>query len=40
MLRRLSARTHRVCTGVCVIYPGGETHVFHDTTEVTFLRAG
>lgn len=37
MLRRLSARTHRVCTGVCVIYPGGEMNVFHDTTEVTFL---
>jgi septum formation protein len=37
MLRRLSARTHRVCTGVCVIYPGGEKNVFHDTTEVTFL---
>jgi len=37
MLRRLSGRTHRVCTGVCVIYPGGEKNVFHDTTEVTFL---
>lgn len=37
MLRRLSARTHRVCTGVCVIDPGGEMNVFHDTTEVTFL---
>ena len=37
MLRRLSGRTHRVCTGVCVIYPGGGKSVFHDTTEVTFL---
>jgi septum formation protein len=38
MLRRLSGRTHRVCTGVCVIYPGGGKNVFHDTTEVTFLK--
>ena len=37
MLRRLSGRTHRVCTGVCVIYPGGEKSVFHETSEVTFL---
>lgn len=37
MLRRLSARTHQVCTGVCVIYPGGKQNVFHDTTHVTFL---
>ena len=37
MLRRLSGRTHRVCTGVCVIYPGGRKSVFHDITEVTFL---
>lgn len=37
MLRRLSARTHRVCTGVCVIHPGGRQNVFHDITEVTFL---
>ena len=36
MLRRLSGRTHQVCTGVCVIYPGGAQNVFHDTTEVTF----
>ena len=36
MLRRLSGRTHRVCTGVCVIYPGGRKNVFHDITEVTF----
>jgi septum formation protein len=37
MLRRLSGRTHRVCTGVCIIFPGGERNVFHETTEVTFL---
>jgi septum formation protein len=36
MLRRLSGRVHQVCTGVCVIYPGGEKRVFHDLTEVTF----
>lgn len=37
MLRRLSGRTHLVCTGVCIIYPGGRKNVFHDITEVTFL---
>ena len=37
MLRRLSGRAHQVCTGVCVIYPGGDRKVFHDLTEVTFL---
>ncbi|MEO5912647.1 MAG: Maf family protein [Luteolibacter sp.] len=37
MLRRLSGRTHQVCTGVCVIYPGGGKNVFHDITQVTFL---
>ena len=37
MLRRLSGRTHQVCTGVCVIHPSGKRNVFHDTTEVTFL---
>jgi septum formation protein len=36
MLRRLSGRTHQVCTGVCVIHPGGNQKVFHDITEVTF----
>jgi len=36
MLRRLSGRTHCVCTGVCVIHPGGMQNVFHDITEVTF----
>src|SRR6478735_6540587 len=37
MLRRLSGRVHQVCTGVCVIEPGGARHVFHDLTDVTFL---
>ena len=37
MLRRLSGRTHQVCTGVCVIDPGGGKNVFHEITEVTFL---
>ena len=36
MLRRLSGRTHQVCTGVCVIHPGGVRDVFHDVTDVTF----
>lgn len=36
MLRRLSGRTHHVCTGVCMIFPGGRMRVFHDTTEVRF----
>lgn len=37
MLWRLSGRTHQVCTGVCVIYPGGGKNVFHDIADVTFL---
>lgn len=36
MLRLLSGRSHQVCTGVCVIRPGGGTSTFHDLTEVTF----
>ena len=40
MLRRLAGRTHQVCTGVCVIFPGGKTRLFHDTTAVTFLPLG
>jgi septum formation protein len=36
MLRRLSGRTHTVCTGVCVIFPDGSKKVFHDLTEVEF----
>lgn len=37
MLRRLAGRTHRVCTGVCIFFPGGSKKIFHDTSEVTFL---
>lgn len=36
MLRRLAGRTHRVCTGVCIIFPSGTRKVFHGTTDVTF----
>lgn len=36
MLRKLAGRVHRVCTGVCVIFPGGERKVFHGSTDVTF----
>lgn len=37
MLRRLAGRAHKVCTGVCVMFPDGRREIFHDTTEVTFL---
>jgi len=37
MLRRLAGRVHKVCTGVCVIFPDGRRELFHDTTEVNFL---
>jgi septum formation protein len=36
MLRKLSGRTHFVCTGVCIVRPGGESECFHDLTDVTF----
>ncbi|MCU0776395.1 MAG: Maf family protein [Akkermansiaceae bacterium] len=36
MLRRLAGRVHKVCTGVCVIFPAGRREIFHETTEVTF----
>jgi len=36
MLRRLAGRVHRVCTGVCVMFPDGQREIFHETTEVTF----
>ena len=35
MLRKLSGRTHTVCTGVCVI-GGGRSECFHELTEVVF----
>ncbi len=37
MARRLAGRTHQVCTGVCVIFPGGKKKTFHDLADVTFL---
>lgn len=36
MLRKLSGRTHQVCTAVCVIRPGESPDVFHENTAVTF----
>lgn len=35
-LLRLAGRTHTVCTGVCVIRPGGQVETFHDLTRVVF----
>ncbi len=40
MLRALSGKTHRVCTGVCLIFPDGGRDVFHDVTEVVFRDFG
>ncbi len=37
MLRRLSGRSHTVCTGVAVI-SGGQTHTAVEATRVTFCR--
>ena len=36
MLRRLGGRSHTVCTGVCIVFPGGGVKRFHDLTEVRF----
>ena len=36
MLRKLSGREHTVCTGVCVVFPGGRVERFHDLTQVRF----
>jgi nucleoside triphosphate pyrophosphatase len=39
MIRRLSGRTHQVCTGVCLCARGGADCVeFHVISEVTFKR--
>ena len=38
MLRKLSGRSHTVCTGVCVVFPGGKAVRFHELTEVRFLK--
>jgi septum formation protein len=36
MLRRLSGRSHTVCTGVCIVFPGGRVERFHELTTVRF----
>jgi septum formation protein len=36
MLRRLSGRTHQVCTGVCLAGPGDATKLLHEITDVVF----
>lgn len=36
MLQRLSGRSHSVCTGVCLCFPGGGREVFHAITTVQF----
>lgn len=36
MLRRLSGRSHTVCTGVCLCLPGGGRDLFHTITTVEF----
>lgn len=37
MLRRLSGRTHQVCTGVALVWNGGkEEKLFHAISDVTF----
>lgn len=38
MLRRLSGRTHQVCTGVCVVHPGGPVATAHELTAVRFRQ--
>lgn len=36
-LKKLSGRTHQVCTGVCIIYQG-QVKTFHEITEVSFKK--
>lgn len=36
MLRRLSGRTHQVCTAVCIAGPGESLRTFHCLTDVLF----
>ncbi|WP_367872395.1 nucleoside triphosphate pyrophosphatase [Luteolibacter sp. Populi] len=36
MLRKLSGRSHTVCTGVCVVVPDEGAKCFHELTEVRF----
>ncbi len=40
MLERLAGRTHRVCTGVGIVFPGGGSETFHEITEVDFHSFG
>ncbi len=36
MLKKLSGRTHQVCTGVCLIGPGEHAVCLHEVTDVVF----
>lgn len=36
LLRKLSGKSHTVCTGVCLVRPGGAIERFHVLTEVEF----
>jgi len=36
LLRKLSGKSHTVCTGVCLVRPGGAVERFHVLTEVEF----
>jgi len=36
MIRRLSGRTHQVCTGVCIVVYGAEPILFHELSDVVF----
>lgn len=38
MLRKLAGRAHTVCTGVCVVFPGGNVERFHELTVVRFRQ--
>ena len=40
MLRMLSGRTNQVCTGVCLLGPGGKKIRFHEISDVDFLLIG
>ncbi len=40
MLRLLSGRSNQVCTGVCLLGPGGKKIRFHEISDVDFLTIG
>ena len=40
MLRMLSGRSNQVCTGVCLLGPGGKKLRFHEISDVDFLSIG